>query len=492
VETVLIIALGVLVYMLWQRVMRLEERVASAERDTASLSRKAIEEQAPAAPHLGSPVPVPTEPARQVRTPQAGPMDVEALERQLAQAAIPASAKQGEEAVEMPRLPEDEAIEGPAAASRKPRTFDFEDLFGRLLPIWAGGITLAVAGYFIVRYSIEAGLLTPAVRVLLGLLFGLGLVGGAEAAFRFENRLSDPRVRQALAGAGIATLYASLYLAGSLYGLIAPIAAFVGLAGLTGAAVALSYRFGMPSAVLGLIGGFAAPLLAGGEEANVPLLTLYLALVTAGLMVSARQRRWAWLGLAALGGGLAWGLLLLVAGVASGADIFAVGAFVVVLGAVLPAFVLPQLGDKRWLIESIAAGIAALQMALLVGQSEYSLLAWGMFVLLASALALLGWRNAGLRRASAFAGLLIPLLMLGWGAPDAGEFALVVSLFALLLAGGPVILAWFGRSNPIDHAQLAVSARWVCLLPSPGTRMHSAAIPTARSPLPPSPWRSSH
>ena len=53
--------------------------------------------------------------------------------------------------------------------------FDFEELFGRRLPIWAGGVALAVAGVFMVRWSIERGLLTPEVRVILAFLFGLAL-----------------------------------------------------------------------------------------------------------------------------------------------------------------------------------------------------------------------------------------------------------------------------------------------------------------------------
>ena len=89
---------------------------------------------------------------------------------------------------------------------------------------------LAIAGIFLVRYSIEAGLITPTVRVLLSFVFGLALLGGAEAAYRLEERVRDPRVRQALAGAGIATLFGAFYLAGSGYGLIGAGAAFVGLA----------------------------------------------------------------------------------------------------------------------------------------------------------------------------------------------------------------------------------------------------------------------
>ena len=44
-------------------------------------------------------------------------------------------------------------------------------------------------------------------RDMLSFLFGLTLLAGAEAAYRFEQRVRDPRVRQALAGAGLATLF---------------------------------------------------------------------------------------------------------------------------------------------------------------------------------------------------------------------------------------------------------------------------------------------
>jgi uncharacterized membrane protein len=85
--------------------------------------------------------------------------------------------------------------------------FGFEDIFGRRLPIWLGGITLAVAGMLIVKYSIDAGLVSPLVRVISGLLFGTGLIAAAELALlRADARIRDPRVRQALAGAGVASL----------------------------------------------------------------------------------------------------------------------------------------------------------------------------------------------------------------------------------------------------------------------------------------------
>ena len=59
-----------------------------------------------------------------------------------------------------------EDFQEPEERRRWNLSVSFEDLFGRRLPIWAGGITLAVAGMLIVKLSIESGLLTPPIRVI--------------------------------------------------------------------------------------------------------------------------------------------------------------------------------------------------------------------------------------------------------------------------------------------------------------------------------------
>ncbi|MDB5676575.1 MAG: hypothetical protein JWM65_3557, partial [Sphingomonas bacterium] len=158
----------------------------------------------------------------------------------------------------------------------------FEDLFGRRLPIWLGGITLAVAGLLIVKYSIDAGLLSPLVRVICGWLFGMGLIAGAELALRNPARVVDPRIRQALAGAGVASLYAAILAAVDLYHLIGPFTALAGMAGVTLLAGVLSLRFGAPSAVLGLLGGLTAPALIHSGAPHIPALAGYLALAIGG------------------------------------------------------------------------------------------------------------------------------------------------------------------------------------------------------------------
>src|SRR4051812_12745075 len=53
----------------------------------------------------------------------------------------------------------------------------FEERLGTRWVVWIGGLALALGGFFMVRYSIEAGLVGPGVRVFLGGLFALALLG---------------------------------------------------------------------------------------------------------------------------------------------------------------------------------------------------------------------------------------------------------------------------------------------------------------------------
>lgn len=376
---------------------------------------------------------------------------------------IPAMGTVPQEEYKSPPLEETQTEEStlPETADKEPSsarfTIDFEDFLGRLLPIWAGGIALAVAGFFLVRYSIEQGLLGPQVRVALGFLFGGALLGAAELAYRNEHRVADPRVRQALAGAGLATLYASFYFAGSQYDLIASAIAFLGLAGVTGAAILLSFRFGLPSAILGLVGGFAAPLLVSSDNPNLSILALYLALVTGGLTYAGNRQGRSWLALAALAGGIGWGVLMLFSGVTGYTDVLAFGGYMVVLGAILPVFT--KVDEDNGVASSRvlrlgAAALTAIQMGVMVAQSGFSLLAWGLYALLAAALAFFALSEPRLREANAFAAAL-GLVMLGFWFDAPTQSLMIVGAGLLAIFGGvPLGSILRGTHRDLDAYQL--------------------------------------
>jgi uncharacterized membrane protein len=193
--------------------------------------------------------------------------------------------------------------------------------------VWLGGVALALGGAFLVKLSIDYGLLIPAVRVALGVLLGLALWAGAEWIVwgePAEARASN--VSQALAAAGAATIFASVYAAYQLYGLLPPALAFPLLALTAAATVLMSLQHGPFVAVLGLAGAFAVPAMVSSEQPSAFALFAYLVLVGAGSLALLRRRAWWWLAWIALAGSIGWALLWL-AMLYDPADVSVVGGY---------------------------------------------------------------------------------------------------------------------------------------------------------------------
>lgn len=342
-----------------------------------------------------------------------------------------------------------------------------ESLIGARLPVWIGAIALVVAGFFLVRYSIEIGLLTPAVRTVLAALFAAVLVGGSEVARRLPALRDDPRIGQALAGAGIASAYGTLYIAAALYHLIPPLPAFVVMIAVTGLGLALALRHGPPTAVLALAGGFVAPLVAGYDAAGIVPLLAYLALFTAALFGLAVHRGWAWLALAATGTAFAWVNFLLFA---LGGDALAAPAAFVVLLAVAASLALPRAGVARaWLrLAPLVAGLV--QLLAFAPALDFSGLAWTLYLTLAAASLTLAWRDASFLP-GALAALALTLLLLAAGLADpepgmsriaaiaAAPLFAVPGLWLLHRARAWAILALGGIAGPLLLANLFDSSR---------------------------------
>ena len=74
--------------------------------------------------------------------------------------------------------------------------------------VWLGGLSVSLAGIFMVSHSINAGLIGPVQQFTLALLSGLALHAGAEYLRR--RHMAADQVFAALAGGGSITLYAAL------------------------------------------------------------------------------------------------------------------------------------------------------------------------------------------------------------------------------------------------------------------------------------------
>lgn len=188
-----------------------------------------------------------------------------------------------------------------------------EELIGGRLAVLFGGLALALGGIFLVRYTIEQGLLGPAARIGLGAMFAAALAAGAEYLRRSDRRpATGAYIPGALMAAAIVAAFATIYAAYGLYGFLSAPVAFL-LMGLVGfAGLAISSLHGPALAALGLVGSYATPSLVGGNEPSAWLLFSYLTIVTAACYFTSHLRGWTWLAIAATALADLWGVFWLL------------------------------------------------------------------------------------------------------------------------------------------------------------------------------------
>src|SRR6201991_2693308 len=217
-----------------------------------------------------------------------------------------------EEAMGAPPIARDRAAATPPPLPpQPPANPGFEEQLGTRWVVWIGGLTLALGGFFLVRYSIEAGLLGPEVRTALGGLFALALLAAGEWTRRKESisqiaALPIANIPATLTAAGTAVAFATVYAAYALYGFLVPATAFIllGLVALGTLAAALLH--GPALAGLGFVGAFVTPILVSSEQPDYWALYVYLAIVTAASFGLARLRLWRWLAMTTIAFALLW------------------------------------------------------------------------------------------------------------------------------------------------------------------------------------------
>ena len=253
------------------------------------------------------------------------------------------------EETETPEPPEDGVpsipLSEPAAAApaaKAARAATVEQTVGTKWTVWIGGLALALGGIFLVRYTIEQGLLGPGVRVALGGLFALCLAAAGEWTRRREPDIAVAGLTSAyvpgiLTAAGILSGYATIFAAYALYGFLGPLAAFVLLAACSVAALAGSALHGPSLAALGLVGSYVTPALVASPDPSAWALFLYLLFVTAAAWFLASLRGWLWLALTATAGATAWGLVWCGSAWSNG-DIWPMGVYIVGLAALALLF----------------------------------------------------------------------------------------------------------------------------------------------------------
>lgn len=152
----------------------------------------------------------------------------------------------------------------------------------------AGAVVLFFGVAFLLKYSAERNLVPIELRLL-----GVGLGAVALLLFGWRLRLKRPGYALILQGAAIGILYLAIFAAMKLYqllpaGFALPLLIVLALASAT-LAIAQNARV---LAVLGIVGGFLAPVLTSTGGGSHVLLFSYYALLNVGIVYTARHRSW--------------------------------------------------------------------------------------------------------------------------------------------------------------------------------------------------------
>ena len=399
---------------LGEHLRRVDARLAALERGIAAAATPAP------APPTHEPVPPAAEPTTSVPEPETP-------------ARVAPAPPEREPPIAVPIAPP------PQPAPIAPR-MSLEERLGTQWAVWVGGLAVVLGGIFLVRYSIEQGLLGPGVRVTLGALLAVALIAAGEWTRRSERvsgiaGLPTAHIPSILTAAGTTVAYADVYAAYALYGFLGPGSAFIMLGLVALATLAAALLHGQTLAGLGLVGAYLTPLLVASEQPDYWSLYIYLAVVTAAAFALARVRMWRWLAIAAVVFSAAWTLpgVGIVSVDALGAHLFHVVTGFALAAALIVAglFLGPDAEAGRIDgVSSAALGAYLVAATLLVLASRHDPLALATFAVLVAATVAIAWRAEPAAAAVPAAALLAALVIVRW--------AVDIHVGHLLAPSGPV------------------------------------------------------
>ncbi len=303
--------------LLWSRQGKLAARLARAEEQLADLWATRAQEttRAPLStpatqPAQGSssaptvPMPAAVATATAPVAPAAGVLDLRALPSAPAIPAVP------------PAPPRPLFPDMPAQA---PRENGIDKLIGAVkrwftegnVPVKVGMLVLFAGVAALLKYAADEGWLTLPIELRLA---GVALAAIAGLAFGWRQRRQRRAFALALQGGAIGVLLLVVFAAFRLYSLLPAGAAFALMIVLVaGVGVLAVLQDALALAVLGLLAGFAAPILLSTGDGNHVALFSYYALLNLAILAVAWRRGWRVLNLLGFfftfGIATAWGVL---------------------------------------------------------------------------------------------------------------------------------------------------------------------------------------
>ncbi|MEZ8146296.1 DUF2339 domain-containing protein [Enterovibrio norvegicus] len=169
--------------------------------------------------------------------------------------------------------------------------------------VWVGAIAMLIGGGFLVQVIGSRIEFSPVMRVAIAFTLSAFTIAVGEWFHRREQKdetrgkraSSFSYVPAAITGTGLTGIYCTVIFAFVVYQMLAPTTSLVILAIAAFSSLALSLRQGPLMALLGLVGGYSAPLWIGGTDPNYFLLGGYIAAITLAGTVLMQQAKQAWL-----------------------------------------------------------------------------------------------------------------------------------------------------------------------------------------------------
>ncbi len=152
-----------------------------------------------------------------------------------------------------------------------------------------GALTLMLGVAFFFKYAVDNEWIGESGRVILGVLAGCATLFAADVLWQRAQRT----FANGLTGLGIGILYLSFYAAFGFYKLVPQQASFVLMAVTSVTAGALAIRYNASAiGILGLLAGYATPLLLSTGEDRPWVFFSYILLLDLGALWAARRQNW--------------------------------------------------------------------------------------------------------------------------------------------------------------------------------------------------------
>lgn len=151
------------------------------------------------------------------------------------------------------------------------------------------GIVVLILGVAIgAKYAIDKNLISPAMRIVFGYVFGFGLLG-----FAYKLREKYLNFSAVLLSGAMAIMYFITFFAYSLYGLFPQTTAFVLMLILTLFTVVSAIIYNRQViAQIGLVGAYAIPFLLSNNSGNYAFLFAYTAIINLGILAVSVKKYW--------------------------------------------------------------------------------------------------------------------------------------------------------------------------------------------------------